>query len=533
MNQPFPDGRWISCCADVNPMTLFPYFSISYVFAFCIGAFSGAVLCWLAVRYGYGIQAERLNLENENRIAVLSEHLKARSSERDEARDRLEQARRDLKSADDRILALSEERSAALSRLEYMAVLEKNLEKSQEQILALQDKVAGLQQHAAQLQTVIEKERASADEKISLLEDLKSNLTDTYNAISANALKKNNQAFLDLAQTTFSKYLESAKTDFELRTQAVKDVVVPVKEALYKYDEFVRAVERQRENAYGGLKEQVFSLVKSQNELQKETGRLVKALRVPHVRGRWGEITLQRVAELAGMKNRCDFFEQPVASGRDGGVRPDMIITLPGNRLIVVDSKVPLSAYLDSLEAESEEKREECLAVHARHVHTHILQLSQKTYWAQFQPTPEFVILFIPGENFFSAALSRNAALIEFGAERGVIPATPTTLITLLKTVSFAWRQETVAENAKTISELGKDLYERLNIMAKHLHRLGRNIESCTATYNRAVGSFERRVLTAARKFEELGVTLKNDDALQGMDPVEATARSLDYQVED
>ncbi len=510
-------------------MALFESFSIQHLYALGIGAFLGAVLCWLVTRYRYNIRMTRFNLEKETRISLLSEAVKVTSDERDEAKALLEQIRQELKSADERILNLSEERSAALSKLDYMASLEKTLAAAEAQIDCLQNEITELKQHIAQLETVIDKERVSTAEKITLLEDMKNNLTDTYKAISANALEKNNQAFLDLAKATFSKYLEAAKTDFELRSNAVKDVVIPVKEALNKYDEFMRAVERQRENAYGGLKEQVYSLVKSQTELQKETGRLVKALRVPHVRGRWGEITLQRVAELAGMKNRCDFFEQPVSTGKEGGLRPDMIITLPGNRQIVVDSKVPISAYLDALEAETDEKREEFLATHARHVQNHILKLSQKNYWAQFQPTPEFVILFIPGENFFSAALSQNPALIEFGVEKGVIPSTPTTLITLLKTVSFAWRQETIAENAKAISELGKDLYERLNVMAKHIHHLGREIDRCTTTYNQVVGSFERRVLIAARKFNELGLNLKSDKELLSIDPVETKARTLDY----
>ena len=510
-------------------MTLLESISIQQIYALCIGAFCGALLCRLVIRHRYGLRMARLELEKESRISLLTETLNTKSDERDEARADLELLRRELKSAEARILTLSEERSAALSRLDFLAPVQKELADAEQQIGFLQSELTELKQHIAQLETVIDKERLSTAEKIALLEDMKSNLTDTYKAISANALEKNNQAFMALAGTTFSKYLESAKTDFESKSNAVKDVVTPVKEALNKYDEFVRSVERQRENAYGGLKEQVYSLVKSQNELEKETGRLVKALRVPHVRGRWGEITLKRVAELAGMTDRCDFFEQPVSSGPDGGLRPDMIVTLPGNRQIVVDSKVPISAYLDALEAETDEKREDCLATHAKHVQTHIVQLSQKNYWSQFSSMPEFVVLFIPGENFFSAALAKNPTLIEFGVERNVIPATPTTLITLLKTVSFAWRQETVAENAKIISELGKDLYERLNTMAKHIQKLGREIDRCASTYNQVVGSFERRVLIAARKFNELGLNLKSDEELLSIDPVETKARTLDY----
>ncbi|MCJ7617399.1 MAG: DNA recombination protein RmuC, partial [Desulfobacterales bacterium] len=283
-----------------------------------------------------------------------------------------------------------------------------------------------------------------------------------------------------------------------------------------------------REKAYGGLSQQVHSLVETQQILQKETGKLVKALRVPHVRGRWGEITLKRVAELSGMQNRCDFFEQQSAADDNGTMRPDMIVYLPGNRQIVVDAKVSLSSYLEALEAETEEERESFMAQHAKHIQTHMHQLAQKAYWKQFSPTPEFVVLFIPGENFFSAALVKNPQLIEEGVNKGVILATPTTLISLLKTVSFAWRQENVSENAKAISELGRELYIRLNSMAKHINKLGRDIERCTITYNDTIGSFESRVLTSARKFKELGISLPGDKDIVGIGPAKEKARKID-----
>jgi len=425
------------------------------------------------------------------------------------------------------VLKISEERSAALSRLEHLGALETRLDEFQRREDEARKEMTALKQHIAQLETVVEKERVAASEKIALLENVKAGMTDAYRALSANALEKNNQSFIELANSTFSRYLESAKTDFDARSRAVKEVVEPVKEALHRYDDYVRQVERMREKAYGGLSEQIVSLIKTQGELQKETGKLVKAMRVPHVRGRWGEITLRRVAEMAGMENRCDFFEQPTCATENGALRPDMIVEMPGNRRIVVDSKVPVSAYLDSLEADSDEERNERLTAHARHVQTHIQQLAQKSYWAQFQPAPEFVVMFIPGENFFSAALAQNNGLIEYGVERGVIPATPTTLITLLKTVAFGWRQETMTENAKLISQLGAELYERLNVMARHLHKLGKDIDRCAQTYNQAAGSFEGRVLTAARKFESLGLGLKSGKELLTLDPVETRTRDL------
>jgi len=425
-------------------------------------------------------------------------------------------------------LEISKEHSSALSRLEQMEDLKKTLEDRVQEINLLNTTITELKENQAKLETIIDKERISVKEKIEMLEDVRNNMVDTYKAISASALRENNQSFLDLAKTTLSKYIESAKSDFNIRSKEVKDIVIPVRDALDRYDQHVQAMERSREKAYGGLSQQVHSLVETQQTLQKETGNLVKALRVPHVRGRWGEITLKRVAELAGMQNRCDFFEQQSAANDNGTMRPDMVVYLPGNRQIVVDAKAPLSAYLEALEAETEEEREILIAKHSKHIQSHIHKLAQKAYWKQFSPTPEFVVLFIPGENFFSAALVKNPQLIEEGVNKGVILATPTTLISLLKTVSFAWRQENVSENAKAISELGRELYTRLNLMAEHINKLGRDIERCAGTYNDVIGSFERRVLTSARRFKDLGISLPGDKDIVRIEPAEKKARKLD-----
>ncbi|MBA3027695.1 MAG: DNA recombination protein RmuC [Desulfobacteraceae bacterium] len=384
-----------------------------------------------------------------------------------------------------------------------------------------------LNQQITERETRMEELQKSSTEKITLLENMKAQLTDTYTALAAHALEKSNQSFMELADVTFSKYMASAKKDFELSNEAVKNVVLPVKDALNKYDEQMRTMEREREKAYGGLSQQVVSLLNSQTELQKETGKLVKAMRLPHVRGRWGEITLRRTAELSGMVKHCDFFEQPTTVSDNSISRPDMMVCLPGDRKVIIDAKVPIIAYLDALEADTDEKRDKLLMDHAGHVQNHIRQLAQKAYWHQFDPSPEFVVMFIPGENFFSAALAQNPDLIEFGAQRGVIPATPTTLITLLKTISFAWRQEIASENSKIISALGKELYERLNTLAKHVNRLGRDIDRSAQTYNQVLGSFEKRVFSAARKFNDLGVSLKEDKELMMIDPVETKAREL------
>jgi len=425
-------------------------------------------------------------------------------------------------------LEISKEHSSALSRLEQMEALKKTLEERAQEIYSLNATITELKERQAKLETIIDKERFAVNEKIEMLEDIRNNMIDAYTSISASALRENNQTFLDLAKTTLSKYMEVAKSDFNVRSKEVKNIVEPIKDSLDRYDQHIQAMERSREKAYGGLSQQVLSLVETQQTLQKETGKLVKALRVPHVRGRWGEITLKRVAELAGMQNRCDFFEQKSTHSDNGIMRPDMVVYLPGNRKIVVDAKAPLSAYLEALEAETEEESDILTAAHSKQIQLHMHKLAQKAYWKQFSPTPEFVVLFIPGENFFSAALVKNPRLIEESVNKGVILATPTTLITLLKTVSFAWRQENVSENAKAICELGRELYTRLNSMAKHIDKLGRDIERCAGTYNDVVGSFERRVLTSARRFKDFGISLPGDKDIVRIEPAEKKTRKLD-----
>ena len=265
----------------------------------------------------------------------------------------------------------------------------------------------------------------------------------------------------------------------------------------------------------------------TQQLLKQETANLVKALRTPQVRGRWGEITLRRVAELAGMLRYCDFFEQETTGAEQGRLRPDMIVRLPNEKQIVVDSKAPLLAYLEALEAQTEEQRTQKLTQHSKHIQAHMNKLSQKAYWKQFHPTPEFVVLFIPGENFFSSALEYMPGLIEEGVSKGVILATPTTLISLLKAVAFGWRQETMAKNAEAISLLGKELYERISTMAEHLDRLGQDIQKSVSTYNQVIGSFERRVLASARRFSGLGIRKRGGAEIIYFSPVEKTTRQV------
>jgi len=485
-------------------------------------ALLGLLLGWLLAKYRLTPALVKSNTEVTAHLEALQEK-KARIGD---LTNRLAASQADTKALTNQLFDVSQERSAALSKLEQMTSLQVALTARDQELSDLRTTVSDLREQIATLETTIDKEKDSFedsfDEKISLLQELRGSLTETYKALSAGALRENNQVFIDLAKSTFSKYLDSAKTDFDARGKAVKESILPLHEALNRYDQHIQAMERSRENAYGGLSAQVQSLIQTQDILQKETGKLVSALRVPHIRGRWGEITLKRVAELSGMQNHCDFFEQTSTRSEEGLLRPDMLVQLPGQRQIIIDAKVPLVAYIDALEADSEEDRESHLTTHARHILTHIKQLSQKAYWTQFSPTPEFVVLFIPGENFFSAALSKNPQLIELGVRKNVILATPTTLISLLKTVAFGWQQEKLTENARKICESGSELFERLST-----NNLGRDIERSTHTYNKVVGSLERRVLSSARKFKDLGITQKDQNKPLTVTQIDSTTRTL------
>ncbi len=370
-------------------------------------------------------------------------------------------------------------------------------------------------------------ERKGAAEKLALIEDARMRLADAFHALSAEALRKNNQSFLELAKETLGTFQESAKGDLEKRHQAISEVVTPVRESLAKVDAQIHELEKNRVGAYESLQAQVKSLLETQHQLRAETGNLVKALRAPNVRGRWGEVQLRRVVEMAGMVDHCDFHEQQSLPGENGGMlRPDLLVRLPGDKTIVVDAKTPVVAYLDALEAQEDVTRAEQLTRHAAHVRAHIEALSRKAYWEQFDPAPEFVVLFLPGEMFFSAALERDPTLIEYGAEKRVILATPTTLIALLKAIFFGWRQQSLTANAEEISKLGRALHSRLSTMGEHIGKLGQSLGKSVDSYNKAVASLETRVMVKARLFKTLEAA-SPDEEIAVIEQVDRLPRQL------
>jgi DNA recombination protein RmuC len=391
---------------------------------------------------------------------------------------------------------------------------QRELERAEAASKTYAQRVAELEPQLARAQAELEFEQRVSAEKLAVIHEAQDEFANAFKALSAEAL-----------QTQLERLQAHAKDDLERRQKAVEQLVSPLKESLEKVDGQVRSLERARQQAYGSIVEQINSLAQGQDKLRLETGSLVKALRTPHVRGRWGEMQLKRVVELAGMVAHCDFVVQTTSTDEDGRMlRPDLVVKLPGGKNVVVDAKAPLQAYLDGLEAEDDDVRRLAFQDHARQVRDHIQKLGGKSYWRQFSPTPEFVVMFLPDESFFRAALEHDASLLEAGVDSGVLPASPTTLITLLRTVSYGWQQETVAESARAVSNLGRELYDRLGTLGRHVAKLGRSLDGAVAAYNEAVGSLESRVLVSARKFEAHGISAADVPELA---PLERQARPL------
>lgn len=374
------------------------------------------------------------------------------------------------------------------------------------------------QRRIAELSTTLRLEREAAERRWVELEK-------GFSALSAEALRQNNQAFLTLAQETLKQFHGQAEHALASREQAVAALVQPIREALQKTEEQIRRMEQERQTAYGALHKHLETMAATQQQLQSETRNLVQALRRPEVRGQWGEITLRRLAELAGMVEHCDFYEQEQRAGEDGTLRPDMVIRMPAGREVVVDVKTPLDAYLSAVEAGDDEERRTHLARHARNVRERVRELASKRYWSQFERAPDFVVLFIPGEQFLNAALDLDRGLLESALAQRVILATPTSFVALLRAVAFGWRQEVLAENAEQIRSVGEALYQRLATFADHLGRLGRSLDGAVQHFNKAVGSFDASVMPGARRFTEMGLRARKP--LAAPEPVDKAAREV------
>ncbi len=425
-----------------------------------------------------------------------------------------------------RDLLQSTERAQRAESVE--AELRRQVEAANESLHQLRERLADAQQARAAADTRYEEAQKSIEGQRQVMAQAREELLEAFHALSGEALQRNNEVFLNLAKSAFQTLHVEARGDLAQRQQAIDELVKPLHETLVRYEHQVRHLEESRQQAYGGLDQHLKALAESQQRLQQEANNLVRALRSPTVRGQWGEITLKRVAELAGMVPHCDFLEQESVTGEQGRFRPDMVVQLPGGRQVVVDAKAVLSAYLEATEAADDVQRQERLRRHASQIRSRLDELSLKAYWNQFNQAPEFVVLFLPGEQFLGAALEQDPSLIEDGFTRGVVIATPTTLMALLRAVAYGWRQEQLNAHAQEAGRLGKDLFERMAVLAEHLNDVGVALGKSVVAYNKAVGSLESRILPAARKFKDLGIATDRDvPLLQAVEPLPRTRGAM------
>jgi DNA recombination protein RmuC len=516
---------------------------ISITVAVVLGVVVGAALAWVLLR---GLQAGMVQAAVEReRTAQATESARLRA-ELDNAQVNLTEARRQLEALQGEIAQqrslLENEREAKQSaegevkrKLDLIDLRDRELESLQKRLSASEETAraesAARQQLDVQLSQIrtslAEREKGIAAQQ-ELLEQAQARLKDAFSALAEQQLEKSNKSFLELAKSQLGEYQQAAKGELEQRRQQVEALVKPIGDSLGKFNETVQHIEKQRAEAYGGISAELKSLREAQLALRSKADELTDALRgTPTKWGRWGELQLRNVVEMAGMLQYCDFTEQENVSGDEGAkLRPDMIVKLPNDKRIAVDSKAPIEMYLASMELDNEEARRAKLGEYALAVRRHMTDLTKKAYWDRIPGSPEFVVMFVPGESFFSAALEADPGLIEMGVEQRVILATPTTLIALLRAVAYGWKQEQLAENAALISEAGSEMIKRLRTFAEHLQRVGGNLNTAVSSYNDAVGSLERRILPQARRMQELGAG--DGKALPEMGDLELAARKLD-----
>ncbi len=392
-------------------------------------------------------------------------------------------------------------------------------------ILSSQKEYQLVVQENIQLKSLLEAEQKIQHEREAVLTTSKAQLNETFSALSSQALRKNNEAFLNLANENLKQFHIHAESAVEKKEKAIENMIKPIQEALHKTETQVREMEKERKEAYGSLHKHLSTLAETQQKLHGETRNLVQALRRPEVRGQWGEITLKRLAELSGMVEHCDFVEQQSVDTADGKLRPDMIVTLPAGRNIIVDVKTPLDAYIDAVEAQDDNSKQHALKRHARHVRERMKELANKSYWEQFENSPDFVVLFIPGEQFLTSALDIDRNLLEDALKNKVILSTPTSFVALLRTIAYGWRQETLTKNAEQIRQIGEEMYNRITTFSEHLSKVGKSLDAAVSNYNKAAGTFDARILPSTRKFTELGIQAKKETTL--IEQVEKTTKQL------
>jgi len=382
------------------------------------------------------------------------------------------------------------------------------------------------------LHTKLQVEQAQNIEKIAALHESREQLKESFSALSKHALDSNNESFLQLAQQKLGLFESRAQANLNEKEKSIETLLKPMADALQKTEQQISNIEKERKEAFGSITTQLKLVTEAQLGLQSETEQLVRALRRPEVRGQWGELTLKRLAELSGMVNHCDFEEQAHVNVEDGkNIRPDMIVRMPEKRELIVDAKTPLDAYLSAVQASNQEERDIQLKRHARKVRERMKELASKSYWSQFKQSPDFVILFIPGEQFLTSALDYDAKLLEDAFSNRVILATPTTLVALLRSVAYGWQQASISENAEHVRDLAQDLYKRLYSFCSHLQKVGKNLDDSVSNYNKAIGSLEKQVLPGARKFTELGIQAK--DELPLIDEIEKKTREIQTTQQD